>query len=61
MPKKTIENNKGLRKDINNARQEIGMPKVVIKKRKCLKCDKKFKSFGVWNRLCDSCTKTNFF
>ena len=36
-----------------------GLPDVVVKKRKCLKCDKTFTSLGIFNRLCESCTRNN--
>lgn len=32
---------------------------VKKKKRKCLKCDKKFTSLGIWNRICEDCNKSN--
>lgn len=46
-------------KSLNNFRRESGLPDIVVKKRKCLKCDKTFSSMGNWNRLCDTCTRSN--
>ncbi len=50
---------KKLLKALNNFRKESGLPDIVVKKRKCLKCDKIFTSLGIWNRLCETCTRTN--
>ncbi len=51
--------NEKLLKSLNNFRKESGLPDIVVKKRKCLKCDKKFTSLGIWNRLCEHCTRGN--
>jgi len=50
---------KRLLKSLNNLRKELGLPYIVVKKRKCLKCDKIFTSQGTFNRLCETCTRVN--
>ena len=54
-----IYTNKKLLKALNSFRRESGLPEVVVKRRRCLKCDKAFTSLGKWNRLCDTCTRVN--
>lgn len=56
---KKMYKNKRLVKALNSFRKEAGLPDVVIKKRKCLKCNKIFTSLGIWNRLCELCTRAN--
>jgi len=41
--------------DVNRFRAEFGLSKLVPLKRKCLRCDKDFKSVGSFNRMCDRC------
>lgn len=45
MTKKPIYDNKGL--------------KIVLKERRCLKCDKKFMSESKFNRMCLECRKVS--
>lgn len=45
--------------DINDLRIRSGLPKIVPKRRKCLKCSKSFISMGNWNRICDNCNREN--
>lgn len=40
---------------VNGFRKQMGLEKIEIKKRKCLRCDKEFKSEGANNRMCDHC------
>tara|TARA_B100000959_G_C14988095_1_gene626506 strand:+ start:1453 stop:1671 length:219 start_codon:yes stop_codon:yes gene_type:complete len=54
-----IYHNEKLLKDLNNLRKESGLPDIIVKKRKCLKCDKIFTSLGIGNRLCETCLRTN--
>ena len=54
-----VYKNKRLLKALNNFRKESGLPDIVVKSRRCLKCDKKFTSLGIWNRLCEPCTRAN--
>jgi len=42
---------------INEARRLSDLEKICVKKRLCLRCEKKFNSEGNHNRLCDSCRK----
>jgi|TARA_B100002003_G_scaffold155832_1_gene144489 hypothetical protein len=51
--------NKRLLKALNTFRNESGLPDVVVKKWKCLKCDETFTSLGIFNRLCEFCTRNN--
>jgi hypothetical protein len=51
--------NKRLLKTLNNFRKESGLPDIVVKRRRCLKCDKIFTSLGISNRLCEACTRAN--
>ncbi len=44
---------------INRIRKLADRPPLVVHIRKCLKCDKKFKSMGNWNRVCDYCNIQN--
>tara|TARA_B100002003_G_C13712626_1_gene357446 strand:- start:241 stop:471 length:231 start_codon:yes stop_codon:yes gene_type:complete len=39
-------------RSINKARKTVGLDKLKMKERECLKCGKKFKSIGINNRLC---------
>jgi hypothetical protein len=45
--------------DINYMRQKNGMTKIKPKERNCLKCDKKFVSHSMSNRLCVNCRVNN--
>jgi hypothetical protein len=54
-----VYKNKRLLKALNTFRNESGLPDIVVKSRRCLKCDKKFTSLGIFNRLCESCTRNN--
>lgn len=56
---KKLYKNKKLLKDLNALRVETGLPKIVAKRRKCLKCGKSFVSMGSWNRLCEICYRSN--
>ncbi len=40
---------------INEARRLSGLKKIISEHRVCLRCDRKFVSEGIHNRLCDSC------
>ncbi|HJN03030.1 MAG: hypothetical protein QF907_05610 [Nitrospinota bacterium] len=40
---------------INEARRLSGLKEIISKHRVCLRCDRKFVSEGIHNRLCDSC------
>ena len=42
---------------LNEIRALLGMPPVVLKKRRCLKCNMMFESYGSHHRKCDSCKK----
>jgi len=42
-------------KSINEFRKLAGYAPLNERKRKCLRCDKSFKSGGNHNRLCDAC------
>lgn len=42
-------------KDTNSLRSMLGLPKIVVKNRKCLRCTKEFFSEGFNNRLCGVC------
>ena len=59
MMSKKLFKNKRLLKDLNDLRKESGLPELAAKKRKCLKCNKNFTSMGNWNRICESCYRTN--
>ena len=56
---KKIYKNKKLLRALNEFRKEAGLPDIIVKSRKCLKCEKSFISLGIWNRLCESCTRAN--
>lgn len=56
---KKLYKNKKLLKDLNTLRREAGLPELVQKKRKCLKCGRSFASVGNWNRLCEGCYRSN--
>lgn len=45
--------------EINKFRKLQNLHRIVITKRNCLKCGKKFVSNGIWNRVCETCTKHN--
>lgn len=32
-----------------------------VQMRKCLRCDKEFRSFGIYNRVCDGCYRMNCY
>jgi len=55
----TTRSKKLLLEEINEARRLCGLPELNIKRRSCLKCDRKFKSEGNHNRICKSCTDEN--
>ncbi len=40
---------------INEARRLSGLKEIISQHRVCLRCDTKFVSEGIHNRLCDSC------
>ena len=40
---------------LNEIRKVAGLPPVVPKERKCLKCNVRFSSTGAHHRLCDAC------
>ena len=47
---------------INRKKQSVtykGVYKLDFKYKFCLKCDKKFDSFGIYHRLCDRCNDDN--
>ena len=48
-------------KNINKCRSRVGMKKLNIKKRKCLKCNKRFESEGNHNRICELCKRRNAY
>lgn len=41
--------------DFNKARRDLGLPKIEVKTRQCLKCRESFESMG--RRICDPCRK----
>lgn len=43
---------------IKKLRKLLGLRECISKKRICLRCDKKFLSFDIGNRICSSCIKT---
>jgi tRNA(Ile2) C34 agmatinyltransferase TiaS len=45
-------------RQIKKLRAQLGLTPVQIKTKKCLKCDKDFKSAGPQNRVCKGCNKT---
>lgn len=45
---------------IDKFRHSVGLPKVVVSSRHCLKCSREFQSFGAANRMCDSCRGQRF-
>jgi len=59
MVTKKLFKNKRLLKDLNILRKESGLPELIAKKRRCLKCNKFFVSLGNWNRICESCYRSN--
>lgn len=44
-------------KRFNKIKRAFGLPDIKVIDRKCLRCDKKFKSVGIENRLCEICNK----
>lgn len=47
-------------KEVNKARKYVGLPLLVRKEKRCLKCNKKFFSQDAINqRLCDHCRLMN--
>jgi peptide subunit release factor 1 (eRF1) len=44
-------------KEINKARKLVGLKPIEPTKRKCLRCDKEFISYGANHRMC-GCTKS---
>ncbi len=40
---------------INQVRRLSGLNKIISGHRACLRCNRKFVSEGIHNRLCDSC------
>lgn len=49
----------GALNEINRNRRVLGLSKVIVKMRECLKCRKEFKSQCFANRLCQSCVVMN--
>lgn len=41
--------------EINEVREKIGLSPLIQKVRKCLRCEKEFKSLGKQNFMCDLC------
>jgi hypothetical protein len=40
---------------MNTVRSAIGLKPLKVQELNCLKCDRRFISFGSQNRMCDSC------
>lgn len=40
---------------VNELREAVELPPIVIKKRVCLNCSQTFISLGSQNRICDCC------
>lgn len=45
---------------VDKFRESIGLRKLTVSDRNCLKCDRVFNSFGEANRMCDSCRGQKF-
>jgi hypothetical protein len=45
--------------EVNQLRLSVGLRPIEPKVRKCLKCDSKFESTHIGNRICDRCHGTN--
>ena len=43
-------------KEVNRTRARVGLKKITPIERRCLRCDKKFTSYGANHRMC-GCTK----
>lgn len=46
-------------KDINKLRRKLGLEGIEVKTRRCLKCDKDFRSISFGNRICENCVRYN--
>jgi len=44
-------------REVNSTREFFSLRKIVQKERECLKCNEKFISSGINNRLCDLCNE----
>lgn len=47
------------KKELNKARNAIGLPDLEKQERLCLRCDRLFLSEGKWNRRCDRCKNSD--
>ncbi len=56
MKKRTLQQKKRILRDLNVARDQVGLPTMKGTTRHCLKCSRPFFSMGSWNRLCESCS-----
>ena len=55
----TESNSRPTVQNVNRFRRDLGLPPIVLKERKCLRCGCMFHSQGAHNRLCDSCAQAN--
>jgi len=54
-PRSPEQLNHDLINHVNKIRRRQELPELVVKIRKCLRCDKEFESFAHDNRMCLNC------